>query len=40
MKKGEGGIAIGHQKVNFLDTWLAMFSFIDNKIEAVGAYTK
>jgi len=27
-------------KVNFLVTSLIMFSFIDNEIEAVGAYIK
>ena len=39
-KGGRGRVTMGHQKGNFLVTWLLMFSFIDNKIEAVGAYTK
>ena len=39
-KKGREVITMGFslQKVNFLVTSLLVFSFIDNEIEAVGAY--
>ena len=41
-KRGRGGITMGINlpKVNFLVTLLLMFSFIDNEMEAVGAYIK
>ena len=41
-KKGREVITISFsfQKVNFLVTSLLVFSFIDNEIEAVGAYIK
>jgi len=46
-RRGEGGKWEGRDqmdfslpKVNFLVTSLLMFSFIDNEIEAVGAYIK
>jgi len=41
-KKGREVITVGFslQKVNFLVTSLLVFSFIDNEIEAVGAYIK
>jgi len=41
-KKGREVITMGFslQKVNFLVTSLLVFSFIDNEIEAVGAYIK